>query len=41
MNVVAAFFLLGAAARLLRSDIDFPRSLYQSLTLFLLALVAG
>jgi hypothetical protein len=36
MSIVASFFLLGVVARLLKSDVDFPRSLYQSLTLFLL-----
>ena len=39
MNVVAAFFVLGAVARLLKTDIDFPKSLYQSLTLFLLVAI--
>jgi hypothetical protein len=36
MSIVASFFLLGVVARLVKSDVDFPRSLYQSLTLFLL-----
>ena len=36
MSTVAAFFLLGCLARLCRSDVKFPDSLYQSLTLFLL-----
>lgn len=36
MDIVVAFFLLGALAQLLKADIQFPRSLYQSLTLFLL-----
>ncbi len=36
MSVVAGFFLLGFLARVIRSDVQFPRSLYQSLTLFLL-----
>ena len=36
MSVVAGFFLLGFIARLCRSDVQFPRELYQSLTLFLL-----
>ncbi len=36
MSIVASFFLLGVVARLLKTDVDFPRSLYQSLTLFLL-----
>jgi hypothetical protein len=36
VSVVAAFFVLGVAARLLRTDVQFPASLHQSLTLFLL-----
>ncbi len=36
MDIVVAFFILGALAQLIRSDIQFPRSLYQTLTLFLL-----
>ena len=36
LDIVVAFFILGAFAQLLRSDIQFPRSLYQTLTLFLL-----
>jgi hypothetical protein len=36
LDIVVAFFVLGALARLVRADIQFPRSLYQSLTLFLL-----
>lgn len=36
LDIVVAFFILGAAGHLLRSDIQFPRSLYQTLTLFLL-----
>ncbi len=36
MSVVAGFFLLGFIAKLFRSDVSFPRELYQSLTLFLL-----
>ena len=36
MNTVAGFFLLGVLAKLCRSDVKFPQSLYQSLTLFLL-----
>ena len=36
IDVVAAFFVLGAAAHMLRADIRFPDSLYRSLTLFLL-----
>lgn len=36
LDIVVAFFLLGVLTHLVRSDIQFPRSLYQSLTLFLL-----
>ena len=36
MSVVAGFFLLGFIARLCRSDVSFPKELYQALTLFLL-----
>lgn len=36
IDVVAAFFILGVVAHLLRAGIRFPESLYQSLTLFLL-----
>lgn len=36
LDIVVAFFILGVLARLMRSEIQFPRSLYQSLTLFLL-----
>lgn len=36
LDIVAAFFILGALAHLVRADIKFPTSLYQSLTLFLL-----
>ena len=36
MSVVAGFFLLGFIARLCRSKVEFPRELYQSLSLFLL-----
>ena len=36
LDIVVAFFLLGALTHFIRSDIQFPRSLYQSLTLFLL-----
>lgn len=35
-DVSIAFFLLGVIARFLRADIQFPASLYQSLTLFLM-----
>ncbi|MEM1114647.1 MAG: sodium-dependent bicarbonate transport family permease [Pseudomonadota bacterium] len=36
MSTVAGFFLLGFIARLIRSDVEFPQALYQSLTIFLL-----
>lgn len=36
LDIVVTFFILGALAQLIRSDIQFPRSLYQALTLFLL-----
>ncbi len=36
LDIVIAFFLLGMIAQLLRAEIQFPRALYQSLTLFLL-----
>ena len=36
LDVVAAFFLLGAFAQLLKAPIKMPSGLYQSLTLFLL-----
>ena len=36
LDVGIAFFLLGVFATLVRSDIQFPKSLYQSLTLFLM-----
>lgn len=36
LDVVIAFFLLGAFARLVGSNIQFPKSLYQTLTLFLM-----
>lgn len=35
-DVVIAFFILGVVAKLIRADIQFPKPLYQSLTLFLL-----
>ena len=35
-DVSIAFFLLGVVARVIRSDIQFPASLYQSLSLFLM-----
>jgi len=36
LDIVVAFFILGAFARLVKSDLRLPSSLYQSLTLFLL-----
>ena len=36
LDVVVAFFILGALARALRANIQFPRSLYETLTLFLM-----
>lgn len=36
LDIVIAFFVLGVIARLLRSNIQFPQSLYQTLTLFLM-----
>lgn len=36
LDVVAAFFLLGALAQLLKAPIKMPAGLYQSLTIFLL-----
>lgn len=36
LDIVIAFFLLGIVAKLLRANIQFPTSLYQSLTLFLM-----
>lgn len=36
LDVGVAFFLLGMFASLVRSDIQFPKSLYQSLVLFLM-----
>lgn len=36
MNTVVGFFLLGFIARMLRSDLELPRALYQGLTIFLL-----
>lgn len=36
LDVVAAFFLLGALAQLLKAPIKIPAGLYQSLTIFLL-----
>ena len=38
-DVAPAFFLLGALAALLRTDLKFPPALYQSLTLFLLVAI--
>lgn len=36
LDVVAAFFLLGAMAQLLKAPVKMPQGLYQSLTIFLL-----
>lgn len=36
LDVSIAFFILGAIAALVRSDIQFPKALYQSLILFLM-----
>jgi hypothetical protein len=36
LDVSIAFFILGIVATLIRSGIDFPKALYQSLTLFLM-----
>ena len=36
LDVVAAFFIMGACAQLLKAPIKMPKGLYQSLTLFLL-----
>ena len=36
LDIVVAFFVLGVFARLVKSDLRLPSSLYQSLTLFLL-----
>lgn len=36
LDVTIAFFLLGAIAALMRSEIQFPKPLYQTLTLFLM-----
>lgn len=36
IDVVAAFFLLGAIAQLLKTPLNMPKGLYQSLTMFLL-----
>ncbi len=36
LDIVIAFFILGAIARMLRANIVFPESLYQTLTLFLM-----
>ncbi len=36
IDVVAAFFLLGAIAQLLKAPLNMPKGLYQSLTMFLL-----
>ena len=39
LDVSIAFFLLGAFAALVRSDIQFPKGLYQSLVLFLMVAI--
>lgn len=39
VDVVAAFFLLGALAQLLKAPIKMPAGLYQSLTIFLLVAI--
>ncbi len=39
LDVGIAFFLLGVFATLVRADIHFPKSLYQSLTLFLMVAI--
>lgn len=39
IDVVVAFFLLGALAQLIRAPIKMPKGLYQSLTLFLLVAI--
>jgi uncharacterized protein len=36
LDIVIAFFVLGALAKLLNAELHFPKALYQSLTLFLL-----
>ncbi|MCG8672627.1 MAG: sodium-dependent bicarbonate transport family permease [Pseudomonadales bacterium] len=36
LDIVIAFFMMGVIARLLRSNIQFPEALYQTLTLFLM-----
>lgn len=36
MDIVVAFFVLGVIAKLLRSDLEFPSSLHQTLTIFLM-----
>lgn len=36
LDIVILFFLLGAGARLIKANIDFPKGLYQGLTLFLM-----
>jgi hypothetical protein len=39
VDVVAAFFLLGACAQLLKAPIKMPKGLYESLTIFLLVAI--
>lgn len=36
LDITIAFFILGALATLLKSNVQFPKALYQALTLFLL-----
>ena len=36
LDISIAFFILGAVATLLRANIEFPKALYQTLTLFLM-----
>lgn len=36
LDIVVAFFVLGVLARLLRSDLQFPASLHQTLSIFLM-----
>lgn len=39
LDIVAAFFVLGIIARVVKSDLELPKSLYQSLTIFLLVAI--
>ena len=36
LDIVVAFFVLGAVGRLLKADLVFPAGLHQSLTVFLM-----